>query len=436
MNYPTNIQEIIRYILQFLLGTDDKKIINQIGYTSNEAEFENYTLVIKPSQFFDEGFYGTKASLPELPLKSIENTPILFGDTNVEKTKGAIVIYADLIASTYFLISRYEEMIRPEIRDKHGRFIGKESIAYKAGFIHYPIVEEYGKILRKYFLQAEISLPKSKQEIQTIYLTHDVDALARYKNIKSVIGAVLHFHKSPKNTFLAIKTYFGNVKSDPWFTFPWLFNLARKISNKDVRTIVFIKPGIGHSPQDKPRQHIESRNFKTLFSLCNEENIYVELHSSYQTGLEPYLIHDEKKALEKVTHKKIRFNRNHYLCNREPKDFNALIDNHLTDDYTMGFVDVAGFRLGTCKPVRWIDPEKQKLTSLVLHPLTMMDNTLSDERYMNMSEKEAFEYAQNLIDEVKKNNGELVLLWHNNTVEKNNGLYHRDLYHKIIDYLI
>jgi hypothetical protein len=101
----------------------------------------------------------------------------------------------------------------------------------------------------------------------------------------------------------------------------------------------------------------------------------------------------------------------------------------------MGFADIAGFRLGTCRAVRWIDTENQKLTSLVLHPLLIMDNTLSDERYMNLKVDEAFRYCKNLIDEVKKNNGELVLLWHNNSVEKNNKQYHRELYHKIIDYL-
>ena len=436
LNYAENIQEIIRYILQFLLGTDDEKIINQIGYTSDEKEFGKYKLVIRPSRFFDEDFYGTSNSYPSLPLRLIENIPILFGYPTIKKVKDTTVLECDFIASTYFLISRYEEIIRPEVRDKHGRYIGNESIASKAGFIHRPIVEEYGKFLRKHLIEAKIPIHEPSKKIQTIYLTHDVDVLAHYKNIKSVIGAVLNFYKSPKNTFIALKTYFGSVKSDPWFTFPWLFHLAKKIKSADVRSIVFIKVGGRNLPQDKPLQHIKNRSFKTLFRLCANENVYVELHPSYQAGLNPNFIAEEKALLEKAVGKKVRFNRNHYLCSREPKDFNTLIKNHFTDDFTMGFADVAGFRLGTCKAVRWIDPEKQKLTSLVLHSLLMMDNTLSDARYMNLNEEEAFEYAQKLITEVKNNNGELVLLWHNNAVEKNNNSYHRSLYHKIIDYLI
>ena len=40
-----------------------------------------------------------------------------------------------------------------------------------------------------------------------------------------------------------------------------------------------------------------------------------------------------------------------------------------------------------------------------------------------------------MIDQVKKNNGDLTLLWHNTSVEKHNGLYHRDLYLWMINYL-
>lgn len=435
MKYPENIQEIIRYIFQFLLGTDDEKIINQIGYTSNKMEFEKYKLVIKSSRFFDNDFYGTSASYPSLPLDLFDNIPILFGENKIEKTDNTIILHADLIASTYFLISRYEEIICPEVRDIHGRFIGKESIAYKAGFIHRPIVEEYGKILRKQLSETGISVTEPSKKIQTIYLTHDVDVLARYKNLKSVLGAVLRFYKSPKKSYKALRTYFGSVKYDPWFTFPWLFHLAKKITNTDVRSIIFVKVGGLNLQQDKPIQHIENNSFKTLFTLCKNENIYVELHPSYEAGLNSSLIANEKATLEKVIDKKVNFSRNHYLCSREPKDFNTLIENRFTDDFSMGFADIAGFRLGTCKSVRWIDPENQKLTSLILHPLLMMDNTLSDERYMNLTENEAFDVAKKLIDELKNHSGELVLLWHNNSVEKNNGLYHRSLYHKIIDYL-
>jgi hypothetical protein len=107
----------------------------------------------------------------------------------------------------------------------------------------------------------------------------------------------------------------------------------------------------------------------------------------------------------------------------------------ITDDFTMGYADVAGFRLGTCRPVKWINPVLQELTSLTLHPLTVMDGSLSDKRYMFLNAHDAYEYTVRLIDVVEKWNGELVFLWHNTAVTKDPKLYHRYLYGKLIEYL-
>jgi hypothetical protein len=123
------------------------------------------------------------------------------------------------------------------------------------------------------------------------------------------------------------------------------------------------------------------------------------------------------------------------LNSREPQDMQALIDAGITDDFTMGYAAVAGFRLGTCRPVKWINPIKKELTSLTLHPLTIMDGSLSDKRYMYLNAHDAYEYCIRLIDMVENWSGELVLLWHNTSVEDNPQSYHRNLYSEIIKYL-
>ena len=139
--------------------------------------------------------------------------------------------------------------------------------------------------------------------------------------------------------------------------------------------------------------------------------------------------------MERVSKRKTTYNRNHYLNSREPEDMQALIDVGITDDFTMGYADISGFRLGTCRSVKWINPRTQKLTSLTLHPLTIMDGSLSDKRYMYLNAHEAYEYCIRLINMVESWNGELVLLWHNTSVENNAHSYHRKLYQDIIKYL-
>jgi hypothetical protein len=101
----------------------------------------------------------------------------------------------------------------------------------------------------------------------------------------------------------------------------------------------------------------------------------------------------------------------------------------------MGYADMAGFRLGTCRPVRWIDPQTRAVSALTLHSLTIMDCSLTDERYMNLDFDEAFEYAVNLINQTKKHHGEVVLLWHNSSLAEGNIFPHKKLYKKLINYI-
>ena len=434
------MNEIIDYILRFLLGeTVSPKIIAKVGYTANPKEFRRYKLVILPSAFFSDGIYGTPESLPHLPLQIWEEAPILFGDSTVEEVGKTRILHADLIASTYFLICRYEEMVQFTVRDVHGRFPGKESLPYRAGFIDSPLVDEYGKLLRIQLREVGLEIPKLSKQIHKMYLTHDVDQLSHYRNFRGFMGGLLRGIRRPKEGNKAIKSYFGGLINDPWYTSPWLFKLdnsvRQKVGSDRCEPIVFIKVGGGLHKEDKPFITHHIQDFQTLIMLCKKKNITFGLHSSYEAGINPDRIADEKKHLERISKKKTTYNRHHYLDSREPEDMQALINVGITDDFTMGYADVAGFRLGTCRPVKWINPKTRQLTSLTLHPLTIMDGSLSDKRYMNLNAHEAYEYCIRLINMVESWNGELVLLWHNTSVEDTPRLYHRKLYMDIIAYL-
>lgn len=178
----------LHYIIRFLLGEDiPGEIVAAVGYTSNSKQYDRYSIVIVPSGFFKNHTYGTTASLPELPLQEIEGTPLLFGTPKIEMVRDTLVIHADLIASTYFLITRYEEIIQRNLRDEHGRFPGKQSLPYRAGFLHRPIVDEYRLLLRKWLRQYGLNIPEIPKKPKHIYLTHDLDAPTLYRTWKGVV---------------------------------------------------------------------------------------------------------------------------------------------------------------------------------------------------------------------------------------------------------
>jgi len=434
------MSDIINYIIGFLLGDQiPSEIKSKVGYTNDPNEFQHYNLVIFPSNFFNEGVYGTEQTLPHLPLKIWEETPILFGEPYSEQIGETCVIHADLIASTFFLISRYEELIRRKERDVHGRFPGKESLPYRAGFIDRPLVDEYGKLLRAQLREVCCNIPEPPAKIKKMYLTHDLDQIAHFRNVRSLIGGFLRGIKRPKEGNKALKSFFGGLRYDPWYTFPFLYKLDNEVMTKlgkeRCESIIFIRSGGGKRKEDKPFSNLIHPDYKNLIRYSKRKGILIALHTSYDAGVNPSLIADEKKKLDHFTRTKTTYNRNHYLDSREPEDMQALLDAGITDDFTLGYADMAGFRLGTCRPVKWINLKTKEVTSLTLHSLAIMDGTLDDKRYMYMNAHDAYQYCEQLINCVESYNGELVLLWHNTTVEKTPQSYQRKLYKDLIKFL-
>ena len=433
------MQETITYIIEFLLH-GNKHLISEVGYTNDVNQFHRYRVVIIPSHFFDDSVYGTVQSMPQLPLGNIEHTPLLFGKPLLRKEGNTLLIEADIIASSYFLLSRYEEMLNPKtLRDEHGRFIGKKSLPYQAGFIDRPIVDEYGQLLRGWLREQGCDVTEPEAKYNNIFLTHDVDSIAHFRHLRGTIGGFIRgiLHKG-----CAIKIVLKSLLSlenDPAYTFPWIYRRDKHVQS--AIPIYFIKATKHVKGLDYPGYKLNGKDFTRFVkhTLNNCPNAQFGLHASYQSGYHPDLIAKEQNRLQKVFPKQtITRARHHYLHALQPEDMMYLIKAGITDDYTMGYADIAGFRLGTCRAVQFVNPHTKELTSLTIHPLTMMDCTLSNNNYMNLSYDEAFSYACQLIDTTKKYHGDVCLLWHNTIVDNqgiNKNSYHKRLYSNIINYL-
>jgi hypothetical protein len=426
------MNETILYLIRFLLGEHvPPEISRQIGYTSDTARFHSYKIVIIPSGFFDENTYNTAHSIPKIPLRQMDGIPILFGSPQLERNGDTLIIHADLVASAYFLLSRYEEIVRRNIRDTHGRFPGRESLPYKAGFIHRPVIDEYGRLLRKWLSNNGIKIPEPPQTIRHIHLTHDVDEPFAYRSWRNMARGI----REGKSIAYLTHRKFGKLENDPYYTFPWIFkkniSVQKILGESRCSIYLFFKAG-GGSRQDKPCYDLQGKDIQQLYRLLTLHGGKIGLHSSYEAGKNPSKIVTEKERLETAFGRKITANRHHFLASHEPEDMAILEKAGITDDFTMGYADVAGFRLGTSRPSRWINASDRTLSHLVLHPLTIMDATLSENKYMGLSAKDAHELCFQLVDETKKVNGELTLLWHNTTVIETRG-YHRVLYNNILD---
>jgi hypothetical protein len=428
------MNEIIQYILRFMVGEHlPEKVSRLVGYTADRSAFPEYKVVIIPSGFFDEPVYGTARTKPALPLQTIDKVPFLFGTPVSERVGDTIVVHADLVASAYFLLSRYEEALHRDLRDEHGRFPGHASLPHRAGFIDRPVVDEYGKLIRSRLNDNGVRMQEFVPFIRKVNLTHDVDVPFTGRTWLSVARKIL----SGDNPPATLRGKYAPLTANPYYTFPWLLEedrrLQRTIGSDRCRSLLFFRAG-GRTKQDRPYYDLYGKDLRALHALCKEYEAAVGLHCSYQGGKEPHLLLSEKKRLAEAFGVEITENRHHYLTSREPEDMEYLRIAGITDDYTMGYADVAGFRLGTSLPVRYINPATRRLSSLILHPLTVMDSTLNEVRYMNLTADRAEEYCMRLINHTRNVNGELTLLWHNTSAIERSG-YLRDLYKKLINKL-
>lgn len=447
-------KQVLNYLVDFLIGPvythvrdpEVSKLVHPrsvqlIRYTDRAEEMRDAVVVIRPSSFFNMDVYGTELIEPKLPLAQWEGIPLLFGEGRHEwiNEGKTLLLHADIIASAYYLMSRYEEMYRRDVRDEHGRFPGKVSLPYRAGFIHRPIIDEYGHALRRLLSESGIldrlqaKLEERPPYFAQINLTHDVDQPYLYRGI----GGYLRGVYAGEGLWRMFKVAFGSPYNDPFFTFgeflEWNKQLREDTPAGVVNTILFFKTPDRH-PLDKPNYSLQSRYMRLICALAKRSGALYGLHCSYQSGIEPARIAVQLKKLERTLRAgHIARSRHHYLAQREPEDMYELMGAGIRHDYTMGYADVAGFRLGTCRAVRFINPNTRSLTDLVMHPLTIMDVTLSRPDYMNMSQEEATQYACDLVRATARYHGELNLLWHNEQFSPRIHPWHAKLYRTLLD---
>lgn len=433
MNEKTKLKEVVRYIICFLLGEENAHLVDCVSY---DAESQNSVNIV-PSNFFSTDVFLTKDSLPNMLLEQVEGIPLLFGTPMICMESAKVVTHADIIASTFFLITRYEEYIRADVRDEHGRFLGRESLPYKAGFLHRPLVEEYGYFLRNLLRKAGIPAVEPLRGISKVYLTHDVDAPWEFPTfLRRCTGASKILLKSG-NIPRAVQTFFRPLKKDPfWLAFDWLKEqdepFLQDMGSAYCRIVYFLLFG-GKAREDSPYAK-DIRTTQTLIRRLQPTSKF-GIHISYRSGMQPSGIFEETQRFQNLTGESPRWSRHHYLTCREPSDLRSLLEAGITDDFTHGYADTAGSRLGTCRPVKWIDIEKMEVTGLTLHPMTIMECTLDREEYMNLSEEAALEKCKELIDCIYQYSGEVVLLWHNTSVTANAVGYQRQLYCAVLEYL-
>ena len=313
----------------------------------------------------------------------------------------------DIFAASFYLLGRYEEYL-PHQKDLYGRYAHENSLAYKEGFLNLPLIniwiEDFKKILKQKFPQ--LTTHNSRFTFEP---TYDIDEAYSYKykgrirTIGGIARSIVSGQWSVMNE--RIKVLQGKTK-DPFDSYEWMDDLHEKYQLKPKYFFLIPSKNGQYDKNILPSHPAMQQLIKQ-----HAQKYSIGIHPSWQIGNDDALLKEEIETLERISGQKITASRQHYIRFNLPDGFRRLIDAGITDDYSMGYGSSNGFRASVASSFYWYDLEKEKITTLLLHPFCYMEaNSFFEQKF---SPAQALEEMTHYYNIVKSVNGTLITLWHN-----------------------
>lgn len=315
----------------------------------------------------------------------------------------------DPLASIFYVISLYDDSLQMK-KDKHGRNRGKNSLLYQLGWLDKLMVERWSEALID-FIEEMNKCSLNRKEIPFRCVpTFDIDNTYAYRlkgRLRLVLSVFKDVFNGDKRRLKERSEVLNDKIKDPYDTFDKIQSIAKA---NELTKLFWLLGDYGKYDKNIPYTCKEQKYLIQKMNSCAS----VGLHPSYRSNTDTSRLKIEKNRLEKIIKEKVQHTRQHYLKVQLPDTFRALEKEGFTDDYSLGYADVVGFRAGIARSFLWFDIERNQVSKLRLHPITYMDGTLKE--YMNLSIEEALEWVSKLKDEVAEYGGDFVSLWHNETI--------------------
>lgn len=399
--YTPHITSRISYIVQLLherwqieaAVTDDKELFQQ----SNDVKLVYADERIDATSFFIQ-------STGLLQQHDIRKQRI-----NCFEWEGVKVFFQtdddlgfDLFSAVFYLITRYEEYLEYE-PDEYGRYAHWNALAWKEGFLHQPLIDCW---LLKFEekLKQRFSLLTTHHSPFSFLPTYDIDIAwsYKYKGLLKTIGALL---KHPSTIGKRLEVLRGKEK-DPYDSYTWLQQLHEQYQLQPIYFFLLAKRNSEYDKNISPKKNALQQLIRTTVAAST-----IALHPSTQSTTNELLLKEEKETLQHITRTAITATRNHYIQFHLPHSYRTLIAHGFTNEYSMGYGTVNGFRASTSNSFFWYDLEKEETTALRVHPFAYMEANSFYE--LHHSPNEALTEMKQLCAEVQKVNGTFISIFHN-----------------------
>ncbi|MBK7375616.1 MAG: hypothetical protein IPJ02_08680 [Chitinophagaceae bacterium] len=335
----------------------------------------------------------------------------------------------DIFAASFYLLTRYEEYL-PHEKDMYGRYAHQNSLAFKEGFLDMPLINIWVKAFAEK-LKEKFSIFNAQFTNFRFQPTYDIDIAYSYRH-KGLLRNIGGFIKSPSAERIRV---LARSVQDPFDSYEWLHRLHQRYH---LQPIYFFLVAEKNGQYDKNILPHKDAVWKLVKQHAKKYSI--GLHPSWQSGDTPSLLKKEKELLEAMADggrgassdlNAISRSRQHYIRFNLPGEYRKLVEAGITDDHSMGYGSINGFRASVASSFYWYDLEKEEQTELRVHPFCFMDANAYYEQ--KQSVRQTADELLHYSSVCKEVNGTLTSIWHNNflgTAKEFTGW--KELYEKFI----
>lgn len=389
--------------LKYLIVSDSQQF-NQ--YTGPKISYTNTTDPVSI-------FINPCSLLLESDIKKQSINTGEFEGLTVPFFTGQGILPFDVFAAVFYMVSRYEEYL-PFTQNQYGQFKAADSLAFKLGFLQKPVVDIWIEKLKAVLQEAYPLLVFKQKKFNTTF-TYDIDVAYAYKGRSFMVTAINAIKDLVTLNFSAVKkrlAVLNNKTTDPFDTYNHIVTCKKKYGH---HLLFFFLLG----PKNKYNRNLNpySKTMRLLIQLLSK-SVTVGIHPSYYANDNYLQLQHEKLLLESTINSKVYNSRQHYLRLAFPTTYENLIQAGITDDYTLGFAELPGFRAGTCTAFNFYNLKTEKETNLTLYPNTFMEGTFIED--LQLTAEAALPLMKQLVNEVKKVNGHFISIWHNHSLSNLN----------------
>ena len=392
---------ITRQIFTRILGIE-------ISFTIKVEDFIKHTgpkITYTKQALQNEFFIRSNALLFEQGINDFHITVKKWDDTPCFFSAGERSnVPFDIFSASFYLLSRYEEYL-PHLKDVHGRFQPKDSIAYRNEFLKLPVVDIWAnkllELLKEKFPDLEYNL--GSYDFTSLIDVTSSHCYAHRGLVRSAAGLLYDLGSLKfKRVIERIKVWF-DPKKDPYDNFGHLVDLHKELNIKSVFFFQFAT----YSTFDKNVSPNHNKFRFLIKSIADYSTI--ALAASYSSFEDVELLKKERKNLKGVINRSVDASRMRYNRLHLPQTYRNLIEAEFADDYTMGYTHEPGFRAGTCSSFYFYDISLEIQQPIRIHPFAVHDYALKNFR----RHEEMLRCASELYEQVKQVNGHFISIFSN-----------------------